>query len=249
MPEQPTKGPSLADIDQLGRQLTNALNDPGITHGLARAYRAALKEIDLYRNHAASRDEIGALRPSPRRIQVGGGSHRIGGFFNIDIVPPADLIWDVRESLPLADSSIEFLFSEHFLEHIDYPRSAKRYVAETHRVLQPGGQVVTGVPDAAVVLRGYQQRDEQLFAEMRERWYGRRNCLGDFNTYLDLVNYVLRDQDDDNNYTAHLWGYDLDKLSSLFTDAGFRKAEPWTFDSTMANPEREWASVYVIATK
>lgn len=247
MPDQPTL--SLAEADQIHQQLTRALNTPDITHGLARAFHAALKEIDFYRNHAASRDKIGGPAGTPRRVQIGGGSHHIDGFFNIDIVPPADLIWDVRESLPLADSSVEFLFSEHFLEHIDYPRSVKHYVTETHRVLQPGGQIVTGVPDVAIVLRGYQQRDDQLYAEMRERWYGRRNCRGDFNTYLDLVNYVFRDQDDDDKYTPHLWAYDHDKLTSLFTDAGFRKVEPWTFDPAIANPEREWASLYVIATK
>lgn len=85
-------------------------------------------------------------------------------------MPPADLVSDIREGIPLLDASVEFLFSEHFLEHIDYPRSVKRYVAEVFRVLVPGGQVVTGVPDAVIVLRGYQERDGGLFEEMRERW-------------------------------------------------------------------------------
>ncbi|MGH4019368.1 MAG: methyltransferase domain-containing protein [Pseudonocardiaceae bacterium] len=251
MPDTTTDNLTLAEIKDIRQQLTVALAAPDITHGLARAFRSALKELDLYRNHVVSRAQatdtaMGLVRP---RIQIGGGSHRIDGFFNIDIVPPADLLWDIRENIPLPDSSVEFLFSEHFLEHIDYPHSVKQYVAEVHRILAAGGQVVTGVPDAEVVLRGYQERDVELFVEMRERWYGRRDCLTDFNTYLDLVNYVFRDQDDDDRYTPHLWAYDYEKLTSLFTEAGLSHVEPWTFDPTIANPERQWASLYVIATK
>jgi SAM-dependent methyltransferase len=181
-------------------------------------------------------------------VQIGGGAHRLDGFFNIDAVPPADLLWDVREGIPLHDSSVRLLFSEHFLEHIDYPRSAKRYAAEAHRVLSPGGQVVTGVPDAAHVLTRYPAPPAQA-SEMIDRWYANRNCLGDINTYLDLINYVFRDQDDDPTYHPHYWAYDFEKLAQLFTEAGFSRVEPWPFDPKIANPRREWGSVYAVATR
>jgi hypothetical protein len=77
----------------------------------------------------------------------------------------------------------------------------------------------------------------------------KRNCLADLNTYLDPVNYVFCDQDDDDKYTPHLWAYDYDKLADLFIQAGFSNTEPWTFDPDIANPKRQWGSVYIIATK
>jgi hypothetical protein len=43
----------------------------------------------------------------------------------------------------------------------------------------------------------------------------KRNCLADLNTYLDPVNYVFCDQDDDDKYTPHLWAYDYDKLADV----------------------------------
>lgn len=46
-----------------------------------------------------------------------------------------------------------------------------------------------------------------------------------------------------------LWAYDHEKLVQLFAEANFTTVEPWTFDTTMANPKRRWGSVYVIATK
>jgi len=80
-------------------------------------------------------------------------------------------------------------------------------------------------------------------------WYGKRNCLGDFNTYIDLVNYVFRDQDDNKKYTPHLWSYDFEKLQSLMIECGFLKVERWKFDPTIAQSKREWGSIYIIATK
>ncbi|MER7508958.1 methyltransferase domain-containing protein [Streptomyces lavendulae] len=237
-------------IDRLGEQIAALLADPATTHGLARTLRATAKEIELSRHHRASQRAFpsGRIEAAPKHIQVGGGAHRIDGFFNIDAVPPADLLWDVREGLPLQDNTVEVLFSEHFLEHIDYPMSAKHYACEAHRVLTPGGQLITGVPDAAYVLSRYPTGPEQA-GEMVDRWYAKRTCRQDINTYLDLINYVFRDQDDDPAYTPHLWAYDLDKLRQLFTEAGFKTVEPWAFDPSMANAKREWASVYVVATR
>lgn len=242
--------PHDQQITALLAQLDQALDSPVTTHGLARTLRAAAKEVELHRRHRASFAALpdGVLKPTPTKVQIGGGGHRIEGFFNIDIVPPADLLWDVREGVPLADASVETIFSEHFLEHIDYPRSAKYYAREAHRVLAPGGQLITGVPDAAFALNQYLAPLERAL-EMIERWYAKRQCRADINTCLDLINYVFRDQDDDPTYNPHYWAYDHEKLVQLFTEAGFRAVEPWTFDPTMANPKRQWASVYVIAAK
>ncbi|WP_370665885.1 methyltransferase domain-containing protein [Streptomyces sp. IBSBF 2507] len=240
----------VPSVDLLSEQIEAVLVDPATTHGLARALRAASKEIKLHRYHHASRHAWpnGRIDDKPAKVQIGGGAHRIDGFFNIDLVPPADLLWDIREGIPLQDDSAEEIFSEHFLEHIDYPRSVKHYAREAHRVLVQGGRIVTGVPDAALALSQYPGALEGS-DEMIRRWYAKRDGLGDINTRLDLVNLVFRDQDDDPTYTPHLWAYDHDKLVQLFTEAGFTTVEPWTFDPTIANPKRQWGSVYVIATK
>jgi predicted SAM-dependent methyltransferase len=233
------------------KQLIDAfLTAPSTTHGLGRALRTLAKELDFYRNHSASQRAYpsGRIDEEPTKVQIGGGSHRIDGFYNIDVVPPADLLWDVREEIPLHDSTVDMLFSEHFLEHIDYPKSAKHYVRETHRVLAPGGQVITGVPDAAFVLSKYPAKATEA-AEMIERWYSKRDCHDAINTYLDLINYVFRDQDDDPTYNPHYWAYDYEKLVSLFGEAGFETVGPWTFDPALATPKRQWASVYVVAVK
>ncbi len=246
----PQQNIETASPDQVMEQITRLLRQPTTTHGLGRALRATVKELELHRAHRASQGAWpnGRIDDTPRKVQIGGGAHRIAGFFNIDAVPPADLLWDVREGIPLHDATVDELFSEHFLEHIDYPRSAKHYARETHRVLAPGGQLITGVPDAAFVLAQYPEGTADS-EEMIKKWYGKRDCLDDINTHLDLINYVFRDQDDDPTYNPHYWAYDHDKLVQLFTEAGFTTVEPWSFDPQIANPKRQWGSVYVIATK
>jgi SAM-dependent methyltransferase len=237
-------------LDAFADHVTAVLNDPATPHGLARTLRATAKEITLARHHQASQNAYpnGRIDETPTHVQIGGGTHSIEGFFNVDAIPPADLLWDVREGIPLQDATVQVLFSEHFLEHIDYPRSAKDFTREAHRVLAPGGQVITGVPDAAHVLAPYPAPPSEA-AEMTARWYANRTCSGDINTYLDLINYVFRDQDDDATYHPHYWAYDAEKLVRLFTDAGFSRVEPWAFDPRVATPGREWGSVYVVATK
>ncbi|MFI0897231.1 class I SAM-dependent methyltransferase [Streptomyces sp. NPDC020983] len=246
----PISEASRPQLDTFADHVTALLADPSTPHGLARTLRATAKEINLARHHHASQraSPNGRIDDTPTHVQIGGGAHRIDGFFNIDAVPPADLLWDVREGIPLQDATAQVLFSEHFLEHIDYPRSAKHFAREAHRVLAPGGQVITGVPDAAHVLTPYPAPLAEA-VEMIDRWYASRTCRADITTYLDLINYVFRDQDDDPTYNPHYWAYDAEKLTQLFTEAGFTHIEPWPFDATIANPKREWASVYMTAFK
>jgi predicted SAM-dependent methyltransferase len=235
-------------LEALAGQIDTLLSAPASTHGLRRALRALGREIAVFQAHEAGRERI--TRPIPaRRVQIGGGARLLPGFVNIDIMPPADVIFDVREGLPIADGETEIVFAEHFLEHIDYPISVKKVIAECHRILRPDGQLILGVPDAGMVIDAYVDSDPGIRERMMRDWYANRDDQAHFNTYLDLVNYVFRDQDDSDRYTPHLWAYDLDKLVSLCAEAGFRKVEPWPHDPTIANPDRAWGSVYTVAYK
>jgi predicted SAM-dependent methyltransferase len=238
-------------IEELKNNLLLALKDKSTTHGLARSCRHLLKEIVLYKNHLEGVENLteNKIILNTEKIQVGGGTHILEGYLNIDIVPPADIVYDVREGIPLKDKCSEYIFCEHFLEHIDYPISAKKFVNECNRILKTSGKLVIGVPDGQLIVDKYVSKDKFFFKEMIEKWYAKRNCLEHFNTYIDLLNYHFRDQDDDEKYTPHLWTYDYEKLVSMLKMAGFKKVARWKFDAKIANPKREWASLYVVATK
>jgi predicted SAM-dependent methyltransferase len=55
--------------------------------------------------------------------------------------------FDVDSKLPCADESLNFIFSEHFLEHL-FLDEAIALLRECHRMLAPGGVVRVLVPDA-----------------------------------------------------------------------------------------------------
>lgn len=241
----------IKKVAELEKKIKIFSNDKEITHGLARAARRLLKELRVYQDHIKGIEhwKRKEQKTDIKKIQVGGGKHYLKGFFNIDIVPPADLVCDVREGLPLRSGCAEFIFAEHFLEHVDYPISVKKFVRECFRVLEKKGKLVVGVPDSKLAIKSYLKKDQTFYKRAINAWYLKRNCLAHFNTYLDLINYHLRDQDDDEEYTPHFWAYDFEKLKSLLKNAGFLRVEKWKFDSAIANPERKWGSCYVMATK
>lgn len=236
-------------IDQLEKLSNDILRDGDHTHGIGRSLRNLRKELGLYKNHVNALPNHKNFNKKYPKVQLGSGRHILEGFLNIDAFPPADLICDIREGIPLKDGSTKFIFTEHFLEHIDYPTSVKKVVGECYRILEPKGKIIIGVPDGGLAMKSYVRRDKKFFNKMMATWYKDRNCLGDFNTYIDLVNYIFRDQDDDAEFNPHIWAFDFEKLKSLLNDVGFKKVKVWKFDSKIANPRREWGSVYVSAIK
>jgi len=234
-------------ISEIENKSLIILTSSEATHGLKRSLRNLLKEVSLFKSH------ISALKKRGRRnstyVQIGGGNHYLDGFLNIDIVPPADVIWDVREGIPLKFNSVKFIFSEHFLEHIDYPVSVKKFVKECYRVLKRDGKVVIGVPDGELAVRAYYKTDNKMIDRFMRKWYSKRNCLNHYNTPIDFLNYHFRDQDDNEKYRLHFWAYDRKKLKSLLKEAGFRKIGVWRLDPRIANIKRKFGSIYIYGIK
>lgn len=238
-------------ILELKKNAKQLLNHERSTHGLCHSLRKLLKEVALFENHINSVKNFKNNKEilTTTKIQLGGGSHKLKGYLNIDVFPPADFIWDVREGLPFEDSCSDFIFFEHFLEHIDYPASAKKIIGECFRVLKMGGKIVIGVPDSEKMITNYFYRNNGFYEKLIKNWYSKRNFLTDINTYIDLLNYHFRDQDNDEKYNPHFWAYDYEKLQSVLKEKGFSEIKKWSFDEKIANPKRKFGSLYVIAKK
>lgn len=63
-----------------------------------------------------------------------------------DLFPEEVAYGDVTKSLPLADSSVAYLYCSHVLEHL-YPSDCRKALAESYRVLKPGGTFRGVMPD------------------------------------------------------------------------------------------------------
>ncbi len=62
---------------------------------------------------------------------------------------------DCRTELPLTSGSACGIFTEHFLEHLDYYEEAPGFLRECRRVLAPGGVLRIIVPDGGKYLEAY----------------------------------------------------------------------------------------------
>lgn len=78
-------------------------------------------------------------------LSIGGGPNRVAPHFtnvNISYYPNVDVVADAHK-LPYADGSVDVIFHEAVLEHLHTPLKA---VAEMHRVLKPGGKILSITP-------------------------------------------------------------------------------------------------------
>lgn len=118
--------------------------------------------------------------------------------------PQSILIHDVRKRLPFADSSIDYVYTSHFLEHNSLA-DAQRLIKDVFRILKAGGYARIVVPDLRYGARRYL---ETLAANPEDS-----KAAEDFLSWLQLGKPGVRD--------PHLWMYDAPSLSAMLTEAGF----------------------------
>ena len=93
------------------------------------------------------------FKPGDRIIELGGGPGWPGTeqpIFrpNLDTRsgPMVDMVANLEERLPLADSSYDGVYSSFCLEHLPY-RKVRGFIAEIYRILAPGGQAILVTAD------------------------------------------------------------------------------------------------------
>lgn len=84
-------------------------------------------------------------RPQPplTRLNLGCSDSYLPGMWNVDLVPPADQIVDLRYAWPWGDSSVEFILARDVIEHLP---DKIHTMNQAWRVLRPGGQIEISLP-------------------------------------------------------------------------------------------------------
>jgi predicted SAM-dependent methyltransferase len=145
---------------------------------------------------------------SPLRLDLGSGASPIHGWVNVDLIGhKPDLAWDLSMPLPLADGSVEAVFTEHLLEHLPLT-TALDLIRECYRLLAPGGTLRVGVPDAGAYLHAYDGDSQSFIEETRP---GRP-------TRLLAVREVFQEH-------GHRSAYDFQTLALFFEASGFRNVD------------------------
>lgn len=138
------------------------------------------------------------------QLHIGSGALQIEGWINIDIDahPGVDHVLDVREGLPFA--SVDFIFAEHFIEHLTFSEAAT-FLTECRRVLSEEGSLRVSTPNLDWVWLTHYKHPQSLATD--EAVIG---CL-------------------EMNRAFHGWGhqflYNAPMLARLLEDAGFEAVE------------------------
>jgi predicted SAM-dependent methyltransferase len=209
-------------------------------------------EFRIQRLHGRGvRAAAGLIGKRPLKLNLGCGQNlKAGaeGWINVDLFEPrADFPLDLRRPLPVPDSSIDLVYSEHVFEHLSFPAihdrmgwsleteaapsEALQFLRESRRVLVPGGRLRVGVPDAERAVRLYLQG---RFETWGPPWV---------DTPMHFLNYVFRQG------REHLYAYDEQTLIGIVRRAGFSDVGRSEFSRAVDSEHRRNDTLYVEAVK
>ncbi|MEP6624809.1 MAG: hypothetical protein ABJC79_10215, partial [Acidimicrobiia bacterium] len=204
--------------------------------------RVGLSEIVRNRTAFIRRGNIAGRR----YLDIGPGPNLHPDFVNLDFQwrRGIDLVWDVGQGIPLGDDSLAGVFSEHCIEHISLD-AGNTMLAESFRILEPGGTLRVITPDGEEYLSGYQ---DIMAGGTSQLPRGARDRYRDLYTPIMTVNRVF-------NQFGHRFIYDLETMRQLLQRIGFVDIHRSAFGEGR-NPDlvidTEWrkpGSLYVEATK
>jgi predicted SAM-dependent methyltransferase len=119
---------------------------------LQQVYKVIYKKIFYFNNKLKIRN---LRKADTLKLHVGCGKVKFPGWVNIDIEPgAADLIIDVRKGLPFDDESVDYIYNEHFIEHLTY-EECEKVLQEFWRVLKKGGVLRIATPDLDYIIDRY----------------------------------------------------------------------------------------------
>lgn len=164
------------------------------------------------KNRKAKKTAINIERTnSPLKLHVGCGTDYKQGWINIDNnsdnnIEKLDLNWDLRNPLPFSDNSVDYIFNEHFIEHLT-PEEGQSAIKDFMRVLKPGGVLRMATPDLEVTV------DKYLNLPLKKDKALKTFNLDFIKTRAERINIGFR-------AWGHKWIYDWEELERRLKEAG-----------------------------
>jgi SAM-dependent methyltransferase len=190
------------------------------------------------------------------KLHLGAGDDIKSGWVNIDLAlrhapeversahpDTAFINYDLRRGLPLEDESCDYIYSSHFLEHLEY-RHGLALMRECHRVLQPGGLFRAALPNFKGLFDAYLRRDDEYLELVNLQ-----ELLPEVEpatlTLVDHINYGVY------QYGEHKCIYDEEKITLVLGHIGFSavRITPYKEGVDPSDPLRRKYSFYVEADK
>jgi len=146
------------------------------------------------------------MRPGQRKLHLGCGKNILSGWANIDVDGPDEVVkWDLTRPLPLATGTIDFIFNEHFIEHITRAE-AHQLLSECHRLLTLRGVLRISTPSLQKLIDEYLRNRTTEWVDVG--WNPATRC--------QMFNEGMRSW-------GHQFLYDKDELLGLLRACGFEE--------------------------
>jgi len=179
-------------------------------------------------------------------VNIGCGRNGKAGWVNVDSIaaPGVTCVYDCRKHLPLATGSAKAVFTEHLLEHLEYEDEVPAFLAECHRILEPGGVLRIVVPDGSKYLAAYCANDWDALRSVSPLVTDRDQTVV---TMMEIVNEHFRQAG------QHRFSYDYETLERLLGKMGFEAVAQSRFGESrlpglaIDSSTRETESLYVEA--
>lgn len=141
-------------------------------------------------------------------LHLGCGARHFQEWINIDVSPfpvPPDVLLDLSSGIPLPDSSVDLIYSEDFVEHLEFDKG-KYLLSECYRVLKPGGAMRVLTPNLKTFVQAYFNKSAQDLSYY-QKGFGCRS-------FAEMLNTGMK-------AWGHKFIYDEELLTYLLTDLGF----------------------------
>jgi predicted SAM-dependent methyltransferase len=168
-----------------------------------------------------ARPPLPQLEDATVKIHLGCGSIDHPDFINIDGLP-APHVHYIRaiDNLTLfKDNSVDLVYASHCLEHFPHHQISK-VLAEWFRVLKQGGILRLSVPDFDLLLKIYQENNNDL------------NTI--LTSLMGVQNY---------KFNFHMTVFNQSTLDTFLKSTGFRKIREWSPDSSELKKFQDCASL------
>ena len=172
------------------------------------------------------------------KLELGAGDRRMPGWTGLDKTFMAEIRCDLeKESLPFEDSSVDEIYSSHFLEHFYHKDLVGHVLPECLRVLKPGCQFRIAVPDASIYVKAYMDGANcpEVIPIYKKAYF--------YHSPLDSINYIAYMGGD------HKHMFDMENLLAILEDCGFDDVREREFDPDIDVQKRKAQSIFVVAHK
>jgi len=197
-----------------------------------------MKAVYIFALHIISRGRWKKiLKQDMIKLNLGSGpSKGENGWTNVDLFG-ADINHDLTNGVPLAEDSVDMVYSSHVFEHIPY-QDLLGVIGEIRRVLKPGGTLLVCVPNAGLYLKAY--FNNEMFVSYDEMFIPAAVNTG---SGIDQVNYIAYLNGD------HTFMFDEENIINILKKCEFTNVDFRTFDPLIDRSERDFESMYVKASK